>query len=239
MELSGPDAPAGCQPDALLPPNGSRSSAQVRTTQSEANLGIRRRLVSVIGLALAVNAVVATSAYAEPQLAAQEPPGSQSTSGDADADLEAAIANTLEANPGSVRTGENTIELQPGVMVAYPIEGQVGTQALSQCPQKWLCAWPHSDFRGPMYGIRQGDCIEYFNWYWEPGGTIIWASRHPGSGWTSWARSISSVYNNLIGVPQASFWSGAFIGPYHAPQGTPIPYVGSLWNDWIQSGCAF
>lgn len=200
---------------------------------------IRHRLASMIGLALALSTVLAVSADAEPQVAAREGPASQPAGQGADLDVEAAMASTLEANPGSVRTGENTIELRPGVMVAYPTDGETGVQALGQCPQRWLCSWPHTDYRGPMYGIRQGDCIEFFNWYWEPGGTIIWSSHHPGAPWTSWSRSISSVYNNLIGVPQAPYWGPVSGGAYYAPQGRPIPYVGALWNDQFWSACAF
>ncbi|MEO3927705.1 peptidase inhibitor family I36 protein [Micromonosporaceae bacterium B7E4] len=149
------------------------------------------------------------------------------------------MAETLKANPGSVRTGENTVLLKPGVMVALPSNGDVTTQSLGQCPAGWLCGWVDSDYRGAMYGIRQGDHIDFLYWWYNPynGATVYddWGS--PGPEWRRWGNSITSVYNNtsLLWTPFYSYRNGE---NFYARRGAPSPYVGAKWNDSFTKACA-
>jgi hypothetical protein len=169
----------------------------------------------------------------------------------ADTRPEAAVAplgllETLKANPGSVRTGENTVLLKPGLMVRQPSTGEMGTQSLGQCPAGWLCAWVDTNYRGAMYGIRHGDCVNFLYWWYDPssGATIYHASGDAGPGWKPWINSISSVYllpTTNPGKP-GPLWAW-FNSPrnnesFGARRGSPSPYVGNKWNDSLVSACA-
>jgi Peptidase inhibitor family I36 len=152
-----------------------------------------------------------------------------------------AVAEMLNANPGSVRTGENTVLLKPGIMAILPLNGEVGVQAAGQCPRGWLCAWPDINFGGPMMAVQQGTYIAYIYW-WYKGSQIVYSpsGTSPGSGWVSFYARITSVYNNTHSIAQAPFHPYFNIpgGNYYAPLGAPISYVGAYYNDSFDSACA-
>jgi len=161
-------------------------------------------------------------------------------------DLEAAVAGTLRAVPGSVKTGENTILLEPGVMVALPSEGDVSASSLGSCTRGWLCAWPDSDYRGPMLAVRDGVYIDYRAWWWDTSTGEILDCRGGCTGvdwyWDKYMRNfaykITSVFNNTHTITWAPFWSPRNYTNYNALNGAPSPYVGSKWNDDFSAACA-
>jgi hypothetical protein len=200
-----------------------------------------RQLASTTALILALSAVPAVEAHAQPdETAAPQRQAQPSASDSVASDLESSVAGTLEANPGSVRTGENTILLQPGIMAVLASDGEVGPQRASDCPPGWLCAWPHSDFRGPMFGVRQGQYIEYRNWSWNDNGGIAncgyWITC-AGSGWHHYYENITSIFNNTSST-WAAFYSLRNGENYLAYRGAPSGHVGSKWNDSFTAACA-
>jgi hypothetical protein len=168
-------------------------------------------------------------------------PGAAAVAASPAPEMSSAMAETLKANPGSVRTGEHSILLRPGIMVALSSSGEVGTQAVGQCPRGWLCAWPDIDYGGPMMAVQQGTYIAYIYW-WYKGNTIVHSpsGKSPGSGWRSFAGVITSVYNNTHSIARAPFhpWHWIPGDNYYAPLGVPIRYVGALLNDTFDSACA-
>jgi len=72
---------------------------------------------------------------------------------------------------------------------------------------------------------------------------IIWSPGYPGSEWVTFAVGISSVYNNLDGVPWAPFYDPTHGNPphgenYYAAEGWPARWVGTDWNDHFTAACA-
>jgi hypothetical protein len=148
-----------------------------------------------------------------------------------------AMAETLAANPGSVRLGEHTVLLEPGIMAAIPSDGGAGIQAVGQCPRGWLCAWPDIDYGGPMMAVQQPNYIDYRKWFYNGAGVIVMSNSWPGSGWRTFAFDITSVYNNTHTIAWAPLHNPVS-GNYYAQLGHPIPYVGPDWNDWFMDACA-
>lgn len=197
-----------------------------------------RQLVGTTALVLALGIVPAVAAHAQSGDAAS------TAGGVAAADLETAMAATLDANPGSQQTGENTVLLKQGVMVALP-DSEVGLQAANSCQRGWLCAWPHSDFRGPMLGVRDGTYVGDLYYYlydennWSKGVKYCVMSGTCGPGnWRSFYESITSIYNNTHTVTWAPFWSRRNNQNYYALNGAPSGYVGAKWNDSFTALCA-
>lgn len=158
-----------------------------------------------------------------------------------------AVVETLEANPGSTRIAEDTVLLDPDVMVTLPSStGDVQQSALRDCPRGWLCAWPHSDFVGPMLAVRDGVYIDYRAWHWDSLTGAIYDCRGGCSAdlehWRryvrSYAHNISSIYNNTATVTWAPFWSPRNGANYYAANGGPAAYVGDKWNDSFTAACA-
>jgi hypothetical protein len=146
------------------------------------------------------------------------------------------MAETLEANPGSVRSGKNTVLVKPGVMVVLPSDGAM---AVSDCPVGWLCTWPHSDYRGGMLAIQQGVYLQfYYWWYHDNGGVTYHAWDDPGPGWHTFAQAVTSVFNNTHSVTWAPLYSHRNQQNYYALRGAPTGYVGAKWNDSFTAMCA-
>jgi hypothetical protein len=148
---------------------------------------------------------------------------------------------TLEANPGSTRTGDNTVLVRPGIAVTLSSAGEVTTQAAGQCPRGWLCAWPDYNFGGGMLAIQQGVYISYgYWWYNVNNGAVMYDDWQggPGAEWRSFANNITSVYNNTNSAAWAPFYSYRNHANYYAANGSPAPYVGDTWNNSFTAACA-
>jgi hypothetical protein len=200
-----------------------------------------RQLASTTALILALSAVPAVEAHAQPEeTAAPQRQAQPSASDSVASDLESSVAGTLEANPGSVRTGANTVMLQPGIMAVLPSDGEVGAQHASDCPPGWLCAWPDSDFRGPMLGVRQGQYINYWNWMWHVDGRISPCEGVlycDGGGWYPYATTITSIFNHTC-TDWAAFYSPRNDENYLAAEGAPNGWVGSKYDNSFWSAYA-
>jgi hypothetical protein len=199
-----------------------------------------RQLASATALVLALTAVPAGAAHAQsddtgvPQAQAQS-----STSRDISFDLETSVSDTLEANPGSVRMGENAILLEQGVMWSLPADGEVGTQHLSHCPSGWLCGWIHDDFQGAMMAVQQGTYADLTDWYWNQHTLEVrrCCNLSPGGTWWPVSHKITSVLNNTS-LTWAPFYSHRNFENYYAYRGAPAAYVGAKWNDSFTAMCA-
>lgn len=213
--------------------------------ENDLEVGLHVRLRQMLGAAaLMLTSTTVPAVVAHAQTDETGVPGAQgqpSASDGVASDLETSVARTLEANPGSARTGESTVSLQPGIMAALP-DGEVGIQAAGNCPHGWLCAWPHSDFRGPMLGVRQGTYIPYWEWAWNSRtGEVrqcVMSVHCPGSDWHSYFESITSIFNNTYSITWAPFYSPRNGQNYYAYIGAPSGYVGSRWNDSFSAACA-
>jgi hypothetical protein len=204
-----------------------------------------RQLVGTTTLILALSIVPAVAAHAQSGDAVDNAKEQPSAS-DLAADLETMMAATLEANPGSKKTGESTVLLKPGVMLALP-DGEVGLQAANDCRRGWLCSWPHSDFRGPMLAVQDGTYLSGADlWYyrydendWSRGIQYCVMSVHCNDGnWRPYYESITSIYNNTHTITWAPYWSRRNNVNYYALNGAPSPYVGAKWNDSFTQLCA-
>lgn len=91
-----------------------------------------------------------------------------------------------------------------------------------------------------MMAIPHGVYILYSQWYWNIfTGLIVYSPNgFPGDEWNSFAWNISSVYNNLNGVPWAPFYDAIRRENYNAAEGSPAPYVGDDWNDHFVTACS-
>jgi hypothetical protein len=151
---------------------------------------------------------------------------------------EAAVIQTLKANPGSVRTGENTVLLKTGLMVTVP-NGKVGINAASQCRRGWACFWLHANFEGPIGQIREGDHVWFRDYWYSPAGVVVFSPGvRPGPEWQNFYRKVSSVYNNTNGTT-ARFHPvlGDGRGDYLVEVGGQRPYLGALFNDDFDKAC--
>jgi hypothetical protein len=160
--------------------------------------------------------------------------------------LETRITRTLQLNPGSRRVGKRSILLKPGVMASLPMDrepsARVARASSHECSHGWLCAWPHSWYRGPALGIQRGVYIDYHEWMWHDNGSVSYCPRSGGGctapGLHSFAYSISSVFNNLGTLQWAPFYDPVRRMNYYALAGYPAPYVGREWNDHFTAACA-
>jgi hypothetical protein len=199
-----------------------------------------RYLIGAVALVLPLSTIppVEASARSEASAATEASEGSAASSLAAP-NLEAAVAETLEANPGSVQLDESTVLLKPGVLTALP-DGEVGLQAANDCPRGWSCAWTHSNFQGGMLGLREGDYESYVYWWWNPSNWAVtycdW--RCDLEGWRYFSNSVSSVFNNTYNVVWAPFWSPRNNANYYAYNGAPAAYVTDRWNDSFTAACA-
>jgi hypothetical protein len=201
-------------------------------------------MAATAALMMVVSTAFAGEAYAR----SSETPADESASDGVTLDLETAVAETLRENPGSIKTGENTVLLEPGVMVALPSDADVSAQqsSLNLCTRGWLCAWPHSDYRGPMLAVRDGTYIDYRAWWWDTSTGAILDCRGGCTGvdwyWDmymrNYANNITSIYNNTSTMTWAPFWSPRNNANYYAYNGAPSAYVGSKWNDSFTAACA-
>lgn len=151
--------------------------------------------------------------------------------------MPADMAETLKANPGSVRTGANTVVLKTGVMVGFPT-GQVGAQGAGVCPNGFACFWLDSNFTGTWAGIRSGGHVWLRDYWYTPGTNLVQFSPggSPGPGYTqTFDKKVTSVFNNT-GV--RSGWLAYFnVGFTYINARTQVPYVGALLNDSFVRAC--
>lgn len=200
-----------------------------------------RHLIGAVALALPLSTIppVEASARSEAPASAEAPEGSAVSSLVAP-NLEATMAETLEANPGSSQLDESTVLMKPGVLTVLP-DGEVGLQAANDCPRGWSCAWTHSNFQGGMLGLREGDYEPYAYWWWNPSNWEVtycdWQCDHL-EGWRRFSNNVSSVFNNTYNVVWAPFWSPRNNANYYAYNGAPAAYVTDTWNDSFTAACA-
>lgn len=159
-----------------------------------------------------------------------QPAGASPTGEEGPDTLEATMAGTLEANPGSRQIAENVIQLDEGITLTLPTSER-SVQAASDCPSGWQCAWPHSNFRGPRLAAERCVYLNYFEW-------VFWNDLE--GVYEDFAYDASSVYNNIPGVTWSQFWSPANGANYNAHFGAPEDYVGAQWNDTFTAaqGCS-
>jgi hypothetical protein len=200
-------------------------------------------LIQLRRLACTTAVIAALSVVPAAEAQAQQPEPSSSMGEVASADLEASVSSTLKANPGSVRTGPNTVLLEPGVMWVLPSEREASVRGLTGCPAGWLCGWTNADFAGGMMAIQQGTYVDYINWWWNTSTFEVRFCDHfthcdlgPGT-WNGISNSISSVLNNTS-VLWAPFYSLRNKANYYAYRGSPASYVGAKWNDSFTEACA-
>lgn len=190
---------------------------------------VRRRLAGTITLIAMFSAIPAVQAQARPQE-------------DAPSNFETSVTETLEANPGSVRLGEDDVLLASGVMWTVP-NGDTGSRALRDCPSGWLCGWTHADYAGGRMAVREGVYVHFLNWYWDANDYRVkecpvgFCELGPGN-WRPLSNSITSVFNNTWNVVWAPFYSPRNGANYYAFRGAPAPYVDAKWNDSFTEMCA-
>jgi hypothetical protein len=146
-------------------------------------------------------------------------------------DLQTLVDRTVEANPGSQQIAENVIQLDKGITLTLPTEGQTARGLAQQCPRGWQCAWPHVNFEGAMLAAQRCVYLDYFDWEFSDDGGVTW---------DDFAYDVTSVYNNLQGVTWSQFWSPVNGQNYNAFEGAPASYVGAKWNDTFTAaqGCS-
>lgn len=190
-----------------------------------------------------LSAIPAVEAHAQSEETVTQ--AQPSISQDDSFDLEASVNEILEANPGSTRVGDNDILLEPGLMWSLPSDGEVGAQALADCPAGWLCGWTNVDYAGGRMAVQQGDHEHFLTWYWDDTAPNYRVKQcriiNPcdlGSGdWQYLTNSISSVYNNTWSITWAPFYSPRNNANYYALRGAPARYVGAMWNDSFTEMC--
>jgi hypothetical protein len=150
--------------------------------------------------------------------------------------MPAGMAETLKANPGSVRTGTNTVVLETGFMVGFPT-GQVGTQGASACPNEFACFWLDINFTGTWAGTRKGAHVWFRDYWYFPGTNLVKFSPgvRPGPGYVTFDKKVTSVYNNTSVT--AGYHAYFNVGFNHVAPRTQVPYVGALLNDSFDRAC--
>jgi hypothetical protein len=150
------------------------------------------------------------------------------------------LVETLKANPGSVRTGENAVLLKTGVLVGFP-NGKVGIEAAKQCPQTFTCVWWDTNFEGPMAGIKVNTSVWMRDYWVSPNKQTVLFSPgvKPDDGWENFFNKVSSLYNNTAGTTAGFHASFQIPGGYSATygKGSMVSYVGAYYNDSFDKAC--
>jgi peptidase inhibitor family I36 len=202
-------------------------------------MSVRRRLLGATALVLSLVAGPAIEAQAqagpaEPVPPAPPPPGAPAPEG-------GVTPSGPDANPEGVEVVGDDIMLQPGVMWSSP-DGEVGTQALNDCPPGWLCGWTDANYGGARMAVQQGVWVHFLYWYWDANDPRrvkycepLTCDLGPGN-WRAMTNSISSVYNRTS-IEWAPFYSQRNHRNYYARAGAPAAYVLDEWNDSFTEMC--
>jgi hypothetical protein len=113
---------------------------------------------------------------------------------------EGLVRATLAANPGSVRLGANTIQLDPGLVMTLPGKRDSASARQARgirCNYLYFCLYEHANWGGAALGMSA--CKVYIL-----SSYLFWnGTEHQ---WDDWAHDASSWVNNQSGGARATMW---------------------------------
>jgi hypothetical protein len=114
-----------------------------------------------------------------------------------DAATERQLRANLAANPGSVRTGANQIQLEPGVTMTLPDRGSAKAAQRAKCKRGYFCIYENVNFGGAHLDMSR--CKTYI--------LQSYRFKDQHGRWDRWREEASSWINNQTGGVAATLTS--------------------------------
>ena len=115
------------------------------------------------------------------------------------------LAQIFKMHPGAKKIDSNTIEVEPGVILAGPTGSDSGVNA-AYCEYKYLCVWQYAYYGGASYRFFNCGTVAMVDFPFPSGG--------------NWSNTISSLVNNQTAGTISYFWDDTnktiYLGQQHS-----------------------